>query len=107
MTSRKNSSGSEPRTVANCAVVRVARGISTTDDLEEWVVQAGSIRAGLQMDSCCILPAMTASNEIDEMPLDWGGWWIRRVSLSRSRCDCSTAGGSSRVMVSCFPGPEW
>lgn len=103
MTGQKKQSGSGQRTVANCAVVRVARGISTTDDPEEWVVQAGSIRAGLQMRSCCIQPAMTVLSETDQKPTDWAGWWIKRLTLSKSRCACSTGGGSSPTMVSYCP----
>lgn len=100
MTKQSKQFGNDQRTVANCAVVLVARGISTTDDPEEWVVQAGSIRAGLLMDSCCILPATTMLSETDQKPTDWAGWWIRRLTLSKSRCVCSTDGGSSPAMVS-------
>lgn len=100
MTKQSKQFGNGQRTVANCAVVRVARGISTTDDPEEWVVQAGSIRAGLQMRSSCILPATNELNEIESTPLDWAGWWIRRLTLSRYLCGCSTGGGCSPAMVS-------
>lgn len=103
MTTRKKQLENGPRTVANCAVLRVARGISTTDDPEEWVVQAGSIRAGLQMRYSCIQPATSVLSETGSKPESWAGWWIRRLSLSKSLCACSMGGGSSPTMVSYCP----
>lgn len=103
MTKQSKRSGNEQRTVANCAVVRVARGISTTDDPEEWVVQAGSIRAGLRMPFSCIQSATTMLSETDQKPTDWAGWWIKRLTLSKSLCACTTGGGSSPAMVSYSP----
>jgi len=94
MTKQETSYGAGPKTAASCAVLRVAHGISTTDDPEEWVVPAGAIRAGLLMDSCCILPAMIESNETENTPLEWAGWWIRRLTRSKSECECSMDGGT-------------
>lgn len=94
MTIQGKQYGAGPRAAASCAVLRVAHGISTTDDPEEWVVQAGAIRAGLRMVSCCILPATSALRETDDTPLEWAGWWIRRLARSKSECGCTTDGGT-------------
>lgn len=94
MTKHGKQYGPGPRAAASCAVLRVAHGISTTDDPEEWVVPAGAIQAALQMDSCCILPATSALRETDDTPQEWAGWWIRRLARSKSECGCTTDGGT-------------
>lgn len=103
---QKKSLGKEQKNDVNCVAFVVANGITTTGDLEEWVVRPETLVKALKMPSSCIPNAMSVLSEIEDRPMGWVGWWIRRASLAKSKCGCGMGGFTSQMTVRSSLRPE-